>query len=378
MYEYLENLTFQALSQENDKAYMSFSEVGLLVNDLLECLVKKENEQIEKSSILGRKLRKKLETDFKAELSPELKIQKGEEIEGELIEPVESSTPLKTEKIEDIYNQEKEDFLKVVTIINKTDLETAVGMNEDSNKAVIDEINNPTPALIVHDTVNVDSQLDFEKNDLDTTFRLSNTLQERLDNILEQARKKVSSLKFPGEVVDKISNDPLNAEKSIETEDIYLDDSLRQLLNPENQLFFPQPSTDDRKDFAVNVRGDDLIIFKLPPLTTVSIVKKDLKNLLEKIIEDLNINLTQLKMTEGDRIDTRQKIDIVKNFINRFDSANKQNIEKQLQTHEWIIKLIEDKLQKDKTYYTFGENFENYNLQKKINLIQMLPFEKEN
>ena len=365
MYEYLENLTFQALSQENDKAYMSFSEVGLLVNDLLECLVKKENEQIEKSSILGRKLRKKLETDFKAELSPELKIQKGEEIEGELIEPAESSTPLKTEKIEDIYNQEKEDFLKVVTIINKTDLETAVGMNEDSNKAVIDEINNPTPALIVHDTVNVDSQLDFEKNDLDTTFRLSNTLQERLDNILEQARKKVSSLKFPGEVVDKISNDPLNAEKSIETEDIYLDDSLRQLLNPENQLFFPQPSTDDGKDFAVNVRGDDLIIFKLPPLTTVSIVKKDLKNLLEKIIEDLNINLTQLKMTEGDRIDTRQKIDIVKNFINRFDSANKQNIEKQLQTHEWIIKLIEDKLQKDKTYYTFGENFENYNLQKK-------------
>ena len=43
MYEYLENLTFQALSQENDTVYMSFSVVGLLVNDLLECLVKKEN-----------------------------------------------------------------------------------------------------------------------------------------------------------------------------------------------------------------------------------------------------------------------------------------------------------------------------------------------
>ena len=77
MYEYLENLTFQALSQENDKVYMCFSEVGLLVNDLLECLVKKESEQIEKSSILGRKLRKKLETDFKAELFPELKKKKG-------------------------------------------------------------------------------------------------------------------------------------------------------------------------------------------------------------------------------------------------------------------------------------------------------------
>ena len=365
MYEYLENLTFQALSQENDKVYMSFSEVGLLVNDLLECPLKKENEKIEKSSILGGKLGKKLETDSKAELSPELKIQKGEETEGELIELAESSIPLKTEKIEDIYNQEKKYFLKVVTIINKTDLETAVGMNEDSNKAVIDEIINLTLALIVHDTVNVDSQLDFEKNDLDTTFRLSNTLQERLYSILEQARKKVKSLKFPGEVVDEIPNDPLSAEKGIETEDFYLDDSLRQLLNPENQLYFPQPSTDDRKGFEVNVSGDELIVYKLPALTTVSIAKKDFKNSLEKIIEDLNINLTQLKMTEVDRIETRQKINIVKNFINRLDSANKQNIEKQLQTHEWIIKLIEEQLQEYKTYFTFGENFENYNLQRK-------------
>ena len=122
-------------------------------------------------------------------------------------------------------------------------------MAENSNKAAIDEIVNPTPGLIVHDTVNVDSQLDFEKNDLDTTFRLSNTLQERLDNILEQAGKKVSSLRFPGEVIDEIPNDPLATEKSIETEDIYLDDSLRQLFSSENQLIFPQPSTDDRTDF---------------------------------------------------------------------------------------------------------------------------------
>ena len=249
--------------------------------------------------------------------------------------------------------------------INKTDLEMAVGMAEDSNKAVIDQIINLTLGLVVHDTVNVDSQLDFEKNDLDTTFRLSNSLQERLDNILEQARKKVTSLKFPGKVADKIQNDLLSAEKSIETEDIYIDDSLRQLFNPENQLFFLLPSTDGRKDFEVNVSGDVLIVFKSPALTTVSIAKKDFKNSVEKIIEDLDVNLTQLKMTEVGRIETRQKINIAKNFINRFDSAKKQNIEKQLQTQEWIIKLIEDQLQRDKTYYTFGENFKNYNLHKK-------------
>ena len=41
--EYLNNLTYQALRQENDKIFMSFSELGLLVNDLLEQFVLKEN-----------------------------------------------------------------------------------------------------------------------------------------------------------------------------------------------------------------------------------------------------------------------------------------------------------------------------------------------
>ena len=187
-----------------------------------------------------------------------------------------------------------------------------------------DKTINPTPGFIVHDKVNVDRQLDFEKNDLDTTFRLSNTLQERLCSILEQSRKKNCCLKFPGEVVDEIPNNPLSAEKSIETEDIYLDDDLRQLFNPENQLFFLQPSTDDMKDFEVTVSGDDLINFKSPALTTVGIAKKDFKNLLEKIIEDLDINLTQLKMTEAERVETTQKINIVKNIINRFNSTKEK------------------------------------------------------
>ena len=70
---------------------MSFEEIGLLVNDLLECFTKKENEQIDRSSILGKQIRKKLETNFKVELSPELKIQRGEEeIEPEINDPIES------------------------------------------------------------------------------------------------------------------------------------------------------------------------------------------------------------------------------------------------------------------------------------------------
>ena len=36
-------------------------------------------------------------------------------------------------------------------------------MAENSNEAVIDELINSAPGLIVDDTINVDSQLDFEK-----------------------------------------------------------------------------------------------------------------------------------------------------------------------------------------------------------------------
>ena len=108
-------------------------------------------------------------------------------------------------------------------------------------------------------------------------------------------------------MVDKIPNNLLSAEKSIETEDIYLDDSLKQLLNPENQLFFPQPSTDDRKDFEVTVSGDDLIVFKSPALTTVSIAEKDFKNSLEKIIEDLNIIKNIIRLVKTLKIITYKK-----------------------------------------------------------------------
>ena len=133
-----------------------------------------------------KKCEKKLETDFKVELSPELKSQSGEEeeeeVEPEINSPIESSMPLKEEQVEEIYNQWNEDILKTALTINKTDLETAVRMTEDSNKAVIDEIIYPTPGLIVDDMVNVDTQLDFEKNDLDANFSI--TILSRKDWII--------------------------------------------------------------------------------------------------------------------------------------------------------------------------------------------------
>ena len=49
------------------------------------------------------------------------------------------------------------------------------------------------------------------------------------------------------------------------------------MLYPNEPIYFPQPSTDDRKDFAVNVVEDDLIIFKSPTLNFVGIAKENLR-----------------------------------------------------------------------------------------------------
>ena len=169
--------------------------------------------------------------------------------------------------------------------VNKNDIETAVDMAEESNKALINEIIDPASGLIVHDTVNIDSQLDYEKNDLNTTFRLSNALQERLDNILDDARKKVSSLKFPGKAIVEIPNDSLSAEKKTQNlKTFILTIVSKKCLNPKIYCFFHNHLLTvegilDRRE--VKVGGDEFIVFKSPALTTVNIANKDLKKALK-------------------------------------------------------------------------------------------------
>ena len=87
---------------------MSFNDIGLLVNDLLEQFVIKENAEIEKCSAISKEIRNKLKKDFEGSLSPEIKIQRREE-EEEIIEPkpIEFSTPLKIEEINEIYDYDK-------------------------------------------------------------------------------------------------------------------------------------------------------------------------------------------------------------------------------------------------------------------------------
>ena len=121
-----------------------------------------------------------------------MKIQKGEEdkeIETKP-KPIDASTTLK--RLGEFYEIEKETFLKTALTINQTDLETATDAADADSEGLFEEIINPTPGYVIDDKVNVDTQFDFQNRDLDTSFKLSNTLQNKLDNLLEKARPRVA------------------------------------------------------------------------------------------------------------------------------------------------------------------------------------------
>ena len=302
--EYLQNLTYQALSQENNKIFMSFDNIGLLVNDLLEQFVGEENNEIDKASAMSEKINNKLKRSFQSVLSSKMKIQKGEEDkEVETTpKPIDVSTPLK--RLEEFNETEKETFLQLT--INQTDLKTVTDAVDADSEALLKEIVNTTSGYIIDDKINVDTQFDFQNRNLDTSFKLSNTLKNKLDNLLKKARLKVSNLQFPGEASVDIPNDVLYFDNKIATEDIYIDDGLRDILYPNEPIYFPQSSTDDRKDFEVNVKGDDLIIFKSPTLNYVGVAKEEFKGFFDKIIKDLDLSLKEKLMSEEDKI---RKID---------------------------------------------------------------------
>ena len=70
--------------------------------------------------------------------------------------------------------------------INKTDLNA-----EESNKEIINDRIDPTLGLIVDDILNLDKQFEYNSNDQERTFDLSNQIQERLDNLLSLMKENI-------------------------------------------------------------------------------------------------------------------------------------------------------------------------------------------
>ena len=151
----------------------------------------------------------------------------------------------------------------------------------------------------------LDKQFEYNSNDLERTFDLSNQVQERFNNLLllmkENTRPSID-MWMTEKPTEELPNDPLSSEKSdVKTEDIYTDQNYL-----DNIQLFPKPSTVDRKDFEIKVGGDDLIVYKSPMLTTVNINRKNLKDALNNTLEDLNANIEDFQTHSWEKANRRR------------------------------------------------------------------------
>ena len=67
-----------------------------------------------------------------------------------------------------------------------------------------------------------------------------------------------------------------------------------------------------------------MIVFKSPSLTFASVEKKELKTMLNKIIEDLDLNLKQTLMSKSNKTETKQKITLLKSFNKRLNTIKEK------------------------------------------------------
>ena len=304
-----------------------------------------------------------------------MKIQLGEEeseAESEYFIPKKFSTPLNKKEVAEMYDRQMDDYLKIAMKLNQTNLESKIEFADSGNEALIDEIINPTPGLIVDDNVILSQSFD---SNLDKSYTSSGTLNTRLDDILENVKLKISSLSYPPEPVEDIPNDPLYPLSQISTEDIYIDEILRNMVYlGGEEFYFKQPSTDDRKDFEISIPNSEMIVFKSPSLTFTTIEKTNLKTILNNIIEYLGLNLNLL-INNADKKETKQKITLLKNRNKRLETAKNKDIEDQLQSHEWLNELIEDQLKNNAISYSLGQDYKNKKFSNKFPILQR---EKEN
>ena len=78
--------------------------------------------------------------------------------------------------------------------INQINLESTAEVADSENEMLFDEIINPTPDQIVDDDININTQFDFQNSDLDTSFRLNDSLKARLDQYYKMQEKKLVQL----------------------------------------------------------------------------------------------------------------------------------------------------------------------------------------
>ena len=175
--EFLKNLTYQALIEENDEIFLSFDQAISLAHSIINTLVDIIREENRSISEISEQINKKLDTNFEAVESPAIEIQLGVEPE-QLDEPIQASTPLTEKQIRAFHDKEKTDYLKKTLKLNAVDLESPAEVADSENEKLFQEIINPTPGLTLNDQMNVDEQFSY-RDDPNQDYTLPSPLKTR-------------------------------------------------------------------------------------------------------------------------------------------------------------------------------------------------------
>ena len=87
------NLTYQALSQENDEIFLSFDQATNLAYSIVNALVDMTREENRSMPEISNQINDKLDINFEAVESPAMQVQLGEEPKmSEEAQPIQTST----------------------------------------------------------------------------------------------------------------------------------------------------------------------------------------------------------------------------------------------------------------------------------------------
>ena len=169
MEEWKENLTFQALSKENDNIIMHFDKFTNIVLHFLKEFLIRESEFTEYEKI-------KLELFEETLNNYEISISTPNK------ENIRNIFPLSVSNIPDSLSKIDSDFVKTSLTLSKTNLDASIEAAEEENKMIIQDMVNPTPGLFVNQSFTSDD-LNTMNTDDESKFKLNNESMKKINEI---------------------------------------------------------------------------------------------------------------------------------------------------------------------------------------------------
>ena len=146
MFEFLYNMSYQALNIENDDIFIKFKVIAQLINDINETLTERNNQSIQISDVMNTNILNEINNyEFIFDVPTEMEIQdnvdKMMKKETKPPSPPPPYTPppelMCKIEIDNLRQQLNEEFLRNAIAISKTELDTANKRANEKNKELI-------------------------------------------------------------------------------------------------------------------------------------------------------------------------------------------------------------------------------------------------